>query len=170
MKHHAQAGSRFLPFCVLLAAALVAAAGLACSRSAYDLLADARQGLSEAAYDDAIAAADEGLAAGPDEKTEWALEMVKLEALARGGYGDLATSQLSTLENSYPARIPVTQYAATSGQLRAAGKSPEAIQILDYGLQRFPGDPMLTRLLGLGDKEGMGSAELDMLRSLGYVE
>ena len=47
---------------------------------------------------------------------------------------------------------------------------PSIIQVLDYGLQRFPEDPMLTRLLGAGDSDGLGSAELDMLRSLGYVE
>jgi len=157
---------RFLQFCLLLALLL----GLGCSPTAHDYLADARQGLSDASYDDAIAAADASLAAGPDEQTEWGLEMVKLEALARAGYGDEATSQLSTLENTWPDRVPATQYAATSGQLRAAGKGPEAIQIIDYGLQRFPNDPTLTRLLGLGDQEGLGSAELDMLRSLGYVE
>jgi hypothetical protein len=153
-------------FCLLV----IALAGLGCSQSAQDHLADARRGLSDALYDDALAAADAGLAASPDPKTEWGLEMVKLEALARGGYGEEAGGQLSTLENTYPERVPVTQYAATAGQLRAAGRGPEAIQVIDYGLQRFPDDEMLTRLLGAGDSDGVGSAELDMLRSLGYVE
>lgn len=156
----------FRQFCVLLTAVF----GLGCGSSAIDHLVDARRGLADAAYDDAIEAAEEGLQAEPDERTEWGLEMVRLEALARGGYGEEAGNHLSTLENTFPERIPVTQYAATASQLRSAGKRPEAIQVLDYGLQRFPDDPMLTRLISLSDAEGVGSAELDMLRSLGYVE
>jgi tetratricopeptide (TPR) repeat protein len=146
------------------------AASLGCEQSAYDHLADARRGLSDAVYADAIAAAEAGLAASPDSRAEWGLELVKLEALARAGHGDEAGRQLSTLENTYPERIAVTQYAATAGQLRDAGQGPQAIQVLDYGLKRFPDDPMLTRLLGVGNSAGLGSAELDMLRSLGYVE
>lgn len=154
-----------------LSCALAAAAvGMACGSSAPDHLAEARRGLAEAAYDDAIVAADAGLEAEPDERTEWGLELVKLEALARGGYGDDAGSQLSTLESRYPERVPATQYAATASQLRSAGKRPEAVQVLDYGLQRFPEDPMLTRLISLAGDEGVDSAELEMLRSLGYVE
>ena len=140
------------------------------SREVLDHLEDARRGLSDAAYEDALAAVEAGLAASPDARVEWGLEMIKLEALARAGLGEEAGSQISSLENAYPERIPVTQYAATADQLRAAGSGPEAIQVLDYGLQRFPDDPMLTRLIGAGDQVGLGSAELDMLRSLGYVE
>ena len=148
----------------------LAALAVGCGSGPQDHLVDARRGLSDAAYDDTIVAAEAGLEAGPDERTEWGLEMVKLEALARGGYGEEAGNHLSTLEARYPERIPVTQYAATASQLRSAGSRPEAIQVLDYGLQRFPDDPMLTRLIALADTEGVDSAELDMLRSLGYVE
>ena len=152
----------------LVVAALLGAAG--CDKSAHGHLADARRGLADAAYEDALVAVEAGLAAGPDEKAEWGLELVKLEALARSGQGEETGSQISTLENAYPERVPATLYAATAHQLRTAGARPEAVQVIDYGLQRFPDDPMLTALLGAGDTEGLGSAELDMLRSLGYVE
>jgi hypothetical protein len=149
---------------------LMALLAVGCGSSALDRLAEARQGLADAAYDDALAAAELGLAAGPDERTEWGLELVKLEALARAGRGEAAEAQLSALAAAHPDRIPVTQYSATAYQLRAAGAKPQAIQVLDAGIQRFPGDAMLVRLIGAADSSGMQSAELDMLRSLGYVE
>jgi tetratricopeptide (TPR) repeat protein len=152
--------------CLLLPALLV----LGCGGSAYDHLAEARRGLADAAYDDALAAAEAGLAAGPDEATAWGLELIKLEALAREGLGEAAQAQLGALAAAHPDRVPVTQYSATAYQLRAAGARPEAIQVLDAGIKRFPDDAMLVRLIGAADSAGMQSAELDMLRSLGYVE
>ena len=60
--------------CLLLTTfSLVLAIG--CDSTAHDYLSDARQGLSDASYDDAIAAVELGLAATPDEKTAWGLEM-----------------------------------------------------------------------------------------------
>ena len=152
--------------CLLLMALLAAG----CGSSAHDHLAAARQGLADAAYADALAAAEAGLAAAPDAATAWGLELVKLESLARAGHGEAARAQLNALAAAHPDRMPVTQYSATAHQLRAAGAKPEAIQVLDAGIQRFPDDAMLVRLIGAADSEGMESAELDMLRSLGYVE
>jgi hypothetical protein len=160
-------GSHSLRLACLL---LVAVLTLACGGSAYERLAEARQGLADAAYDDALAAAEAGLRAGPDEATAWGLELVKLEALARSGQGEAAGELLAALAAEHPERVPVTQYSATAHQLRAAGAKPEAIQVLDAGIQRFPDDAMLVRLIGAADSGGMDSAELDMLRSLGYVE
>lgn len=151
----------------LLLTTLVA---LGCGSSAYDRLAEARKGLADTAYDDALAAAEAGLEAGPDEATAWGLELVKLEALARAGQGEAALAQLNALVAQHPGRVPVTQYSATAHQLRAAGAKPDAIQVLDAGIQRFPDDVMLVRLIGAADSAGMESAELEMLRSLGYVE
>ena len=145
-------------------------AGLACGGSAHDDLASARQALADTDYPAAVEAAAAGLAKGPDEVTEWGLELARLEALARSGDGEAARTHLNSLAERWPDRVPVAQYAATADQLRAAGSKPEAIQILDAGLQRFPDDAVLVRLIGADDSSGMESAELDMLRSLGYVE
>jgi predicted Zn-dependent protease len=149
---------------------LMVLAGLGCGGSAHDELALARQALADADYSEALDAADSGLAESPDEVTGWGLELVKLEALARSGDGAAAAAQLNALAERHPDRVPVTQYSATAHQLRAAGRKPEAIQVLDAGVKRFPDDAMLVRLIGAEDSAGMESAELDMLRSLGYVE
>jgi len=150
---------------------LMTLAALGCGSSAYDQLAEARQGLADATYDDALAAAEAGLeAGGADEATAWGLELVKLEALARAGHGEPALVQLNALVAQHPGRVPVTQYSATAHQLRAAGAKSDAIQVLGAGIQRFPDDAMLVRLIGAADSAGMESAELEMLRSLGYIE
>jgi hypothetical protein len=149
---------------------VTAVTALGCGGSAHDDLAAARAALAEPDYPAAIEAADAGLANEPDEVTSWGLSLAKLEALARSGDGAAALAQLNSLAQRWPGRVPVGQYAATADQLRTAGAKPEAIQVLDAGIQRFPDDAVLVRLIGADDSEGMESAELDMLRSLGYVE
>jgi len=145
-------------------------AAMGCGGSARDDLTAARAALAEPDYAAAIEAADAGLAADPDVVTTWGLALAKLEALARSGDGAGALAHLNSLAQRWPDRVPVGQYAATADQLRTAGAKPEAIQVLDAGIQRCPDDAVLVRLIGADDSEGMESAELDMLRSLGYVE
>lgn len=158
------------PFCALLMI-LALPACLACSASAPEQLADARQALADATYDDAIAAADAGLAAGPDEVTEWGLSLVRLEALARSGQGEETLALLERLAAERPKSVLSSQYSATADQLRVAGQGPVAIQVLDLGMKRFPGDPVLTALIDASAKApSADGGELDMLRSLGYVE
>lgn len=150
---------------------LIPLLAVACSESARDLLADARQAVSESRYDDAIAEADRGLATQSDEVTAWGLELVKLEALARGGQGDAAVAQLEQLAAQHPGQISARQYSATAGQLRNADQRVASIQVLDLGLARFPQDETLRGLIEEAKKAPKaGSGELDMLRSLGYVE
>jgi hypothetical protein len=141
-----------------------------CQGSAQDQLAAARAALADAAYDDALAAADSGLRKTPDVVTAWGLELVKLEAQARSGLGEAAWTQLDRLAAAHPERIPPTQYAATADQLRSAGDGPAAIRILDLGLRRHPEDAALAGLIHAAQSGEMAPAELEMLRSLGYVE
>jgi hypothetical protein len=140
-----------------------------CERSAYEHLADARQSLSDTAYADAIAAADAGLQGGPDEVTRWGLELVKLEALARGGDGEGTKAQLTKLIELDANRLPASEFFATAHQLKTAGDSVAAIEVLDQGKAFFPYDAVIQRMI-----EQSGStddpAELEMLRSLGYIE
>jgi predicted Zn-dependent protease len=151
-------------------ALLLAVAASACGGSAQDRLREARDALADGAWDDALAAADAGLPAATDPRTAWGLGLVKLEAHARAGHGDEAIAQLDALVALHPEAVPATQYGATADQLKAAGNGPAAIQVLDLGNQRHPGDPLIARLLDASQSAGARPDELEMLRSLGYVE
>jgi len=153
--------------CVLLSALLL----VACGQTPRDSLAAGRQALADSNYDEALAAADAGLAGEPDPVTAWGLELVKLEALARGGHGDETVAQLEVLATDRPEQMPAAQYAASADQLKAAGQGPAAILVLDLGLKRFPEDATLLALIEEAKQApAAGSEELDMLRSLGYVD
>jgi hypothetical protein len=152
--------------CALLGGALAAG----CGGSAQDQLAAARAELGDAAYDAALAAADAGLRAAPDPVTTWGLELVKLEAQARAGQGEAAWAQLDRLAAEHPERVPATQYAATADQLRSAGERTSAIRVLDLGLRHHPEDAALASLIHASQSAEVEPAELEMLRSLGYVE
>lgn len=155
------------PFYLLLCVLALAA----CAESARDSLGEAQTALAESRYADAVAAADAGLAAGADEVTAWGLELVRLEALAREGRGDATVAQIQKLAQVRPEQIPADQYAATADQLRSAEQGAAAIQVLDLGLQRFPEDAALLGQIEEAKKApAAGSEELEMLRSLGYVE
>lgn len=155
-------------FCALAAVLVLGACG---GETARDALDAARQALADSRYTDAIASADAGLSRSPDAKTGWGLELVKLEALARDGQGDATLAQIEKLAAARPESVPAGQYSATADQLRAAGQGPAAIRVLDHGLQRFPGDTTLTELIEAAKAAPEpGSEELEMLRSLGYVE
>ena len=150
---------------------LMALALGACAESPRASLDAARQALAESRYADAIAAADAGLAGEADAVTTWGLELVKLEALARDGRGDDALAQLEELATLRPEHMPASQYSATADQLRAAGQGAAAIQVLDAGLGRFPQDETLLGLIEEAKAApAPGSEELEMLRSLGYVD
>jgi hypothetical protein len=134
-------------------------------------LGEARRQLAAAAYDRAIAEADAGLSDSPDERTAWGLELVRLEAHARAGHGEQVVAELSSLSDRHPERVPATQFSAAADQLRAAGQGPASIQVLDLGLRRHPDDPVLARLIGASKSAGdVAPEELEMLRSLGYVQ
>jgi len=153
----------------LLLVLLLAVGG--CDRPASEHLVEARAAMSDTAYEDALSAADAGLAApGLDDPTRWGLELVRLEALARSGHGAETRDLVSELANRHPERFPSAQYAATAVQLEKAGDGPAAIEVLDLGMKHHPGDPMISQLISAQQSGEMGSAELEMLRTLGYVE
>jgi hypothetical protein len=153
--------------CVLLSALWLAA----CGQTPRESLAAARQALTESRYDDAVSAADAGLAGKADAVTTWGLELVKLEALARSGHGDETIAQLEKLAAARPEQVPAAQYSATADQLKTAGQGPASIRVLDLGLKRFPGDASLVALIEEAKQApAAGSDELEMLRSLGYVD
>ena len=147
-----------------------------CEMSRQDHLMEARAALADAAYDDAIAAAEAGLraaAAGPqealDDATSWGLELAKLEAHARAGHGEDAKQQLTELVSLHPNRVAASEYFATAHQLSGAGEGTAAIEVLDMGAVLFPYEPVIGRVIEEAG-EGGDPAELELLRSLGYVE
>jgi len=140
-----------------------------CGKPAGEHLADARSELAATAYDDAIAAAEAGLAAAGDAQTTWGLELVLLESHSRAGHGPEAKALIERLGSEHPDRVPASQYTATAQQLKIAGAGPSAIEVLDLGAKRYPDDALIAKMIG--DSTGSGDpAELQMLRSLGYVE
>ena len=159
--------------CLLVAGSIFLLACGGGGESPRETLAEARKALAEGRYPDVLQAADQALAGGgADEVTAWGLELVKLEALARSGDGDATLAQLAKLATERPTNMGANQYAATADQLRAAGAGPFAIQALDAGLQRFPDDGELKGQIEAAKQAATdpGSDELEMLRSLGYVE
>jgi predicted Zn-dependent protease len=152
--------------------AVLALVGLlcACQKSAHDLLVDARGSLASAEYDDALTAADAGLAASPSKVDGWGLDLVKLEAYARGGSGGKARQQLIALAERYPSQLSATDYSSTAQQLQENGQGPAAIEVLDLGTKRFPNDAMIAKMIAESVSGGSSPEELEMLRSLGYIE
>jgi hypothetical protein len=149
---------------------LLVAAICGCGQTAHEYLVDARRELADADYPEAVSAADAGLRENPRATTQWGLELVKLEAQARAGQGEETKGQLEHLAGLYPDRMPATQYSATADQLKSAGQGAAAIEVHDMGIRRYPGNPTLERLIAASRSASSAPAELEMLRSLGYVE
>ncbi len=163
--------------CAKLAGSLAVIASLCgCEMSRQDHLIEARAALADAAYDEAIAAAEAGLeaaAAGSqdalDDATSWGLELVNLEANARAGHGEEAKEQLAELARLHPNRVAASEYFATAHQLRGAGAGTAAIEVLDMGAILFPYEPVIGRMIDEASAGG-DPAELELLRALGYID
>lgn len=153
-----------------LAVALLAAGLCACEKAAHEHLGEARQSLAAGAFPDAIASAQAGLQGSPDDVTTWGLELVILEAQARGGDGAAAKAQLSSLAGKYGDRLKATDYSGTAQLLQASGQKAEAIEILDLGTKQFPDDTVIAQMIEETKSSASDPAELEMLRSLGYIE
>jgi len=142
----------------------------ACEKPSKEHLAEAREAVAAASFDQAIASAQSGLAGSPDDVTRWGLELVILEANARAGHGEETKRQLVELAAAHPERIAATDYSGTAQLLQAADQKPAAIELLDLGVKRFPDDAVLARMIEESVATGNDPAELEMLRSLGYIE
>ena len=142
----------------------------ACQKSSHEQLADARNHLATGAYDESIAAAKSGLQSDASKADAWGLELVKLEAYARGGSGELAKQQLIALAHKYAAQLSATDYSSTAQQLKEAESGTAAIEVLDLGKKRFPDDAMIDKMIAESVSQESSPEELEMLRSLGYIE
>ncbi len=154
----------------VLALVVLVAVVCACQKSGHEHLEQARSSLAGASYDEALAAAEAGLKASPSKVDAWALELVKLESYARGGNGEGTKQQLEMLASSYPEQLSPTDYSSSAQQLQAAGEGPAAIEVLDLGMNRHPGDELIDKMLTDAVSADPSPEELEMLRSLGYIE
>ena len=154
----------------LLLTLAMAVCWVACGKVGAEHLVDARSELADGSYDDAIASAQRGLAAGGEATIVWGLELVLLEAHARAGHGAQAKELLARLAVDHPDRIPATEYTSTAHLLKTAGEGPTAIEVLDLGAKRYPDNPVIAKMIGDSASAGSDPAELEMLRSLGYIE
>jgi len=153
---------------VVLVALVALACG--CEKSSQGQLPAARSSLASASYADAVATAKAGLAGSPSKADAWGFELVVLEAYARGGDSENAKAQLVKLAGLYPAQLSANDYSGTAQQLQAAGQGPGAIEVLDLGKQRYPDDPMIDKMIADSVAAESSPEELEMLRSLGYIE
>jgi hypothetical protein len=143
---------------------------VSCSGGPEAKLEQARAQLASGDYAAAAASASEGLAAGAEGATAWRLELAALEAEARVAKGGDALARLERLaQGSRSGQVAGSLYVQTAGQLREAGDATGAIGVLDAGAKRFPGDADIARAIGQ-TKATASDAELERLRSLGYVE
>jgi len=132
-------------------------------------LVQARQHLAKGDYAAAAAAADQGLAAGAEGPTAWRLELAGLEGEARGGQAAAVQARLERLSQAWSAQLTGALYVQTAGQLKEGGDAAGAIGVLDAGARRFPDDPDIARAIEQAKATGT-DAEIERLRSLGYVE
>jgi hypothetical protein len=143
---------------------------LSCSGGPEAKLEDARAKLAAGDFAAAAAAAGEGLAAGAEGAVAWRLELAALEAEARGGKGDEALARLERLAGGpFAAQAGGSLYVQAAGQLRESGDASGAVDVLDSGAKRFPQDADIARAIEQAKASG-SDAELERLRSLGYVE
>jgi ABC-type Fe3+-hydroxamate transport system substrate-binding protein len=149
---------------------VLALALCACAKGGQELLEEARQELAVGAFSEAVVAARAGLATAPSDVTTWGLELVILEAHSRAGNGAEAKGQLVKLAKAHPERISATDYSSTAQLLQSAEQKPVAIEVLDLGVKRFPDDAVLAKMIENSVASGSDPEELEMLRSLGYIE
>jgi hypothetical protein len=142
---------------------------VACGSGPEAQLEQARAQLAAGDYAAAAATASAGLAAGAEGATAWRLELAALEGEARGGKSADATARLERLAGAWSAQVGGTLYVQTAGQVKEAGDAAGAIGVLDAGARRFPDDPDITRAIEQLKTTGT-DAEIERLRSLGYVE
>jgi predicted Zn-dependent protease len=142
---------------------------LGCGVGAEERLESAQKNLQSGQYDPAIDDAGQGLQASPDDRTAWGLELVILEASARSGKAAETAAKLEQLATKHPDRVTPSLFSGSAQQLEDAGKTAEAIEILDAGLKRFPDDPTLASEVEKAKQAG-DPAALERLKSLGYIQ
>ena len=145
---------------------------IGCGANPEQLKGEAQQALSVGNFSQAREISTRALEQAPESEKRliWSLERIRLEALARDKQAAEAHETLERLANEYPAQANATLYLAIASYVREAGDTSGAIDILVAGDKRFPEESekfeSQIRELQAG---GLDPAELERLRSLGYL-
>lgn len=142
---------------------------LACGASPEAHLDKARGHLAGGAWDQAVAASEQGIAATKDDAMSWRLELVALEAEARGGKTEPVLARLTRLAEKRSAQVQCSLYVQTAGQLQEGGDGAGAVRVLDLGNKRCPEDAAIAKAIEQAKASG-DDATNEQLRSLGYLD
>ena len=145
---------------------------IGCGLDLEQLKNEAQDALSVGNFSQAREISTRALEQGPgsDERLTWALERIRLEALARGGETADARDTLERMAGEYPSQVNASLYLAIASYLHEAGDAGGAIEILVAGDKRFPeeSEKFKTQIQEF-EASGLDPAEIDRLRSLGYL-
>lgn len=150
------------------------ALALACGPSPADYRNQAQSALDAGDYAQAVGTADEGLVAAAeagDRKLVWALERIRLEALARQGEGEQVTAHLERVAGEFAAQVNASLYLALAKYVKDAGSLDGALSILAAGDKRFP-DQSSTFVAAIEEIKAapaVDDATIERLKQLGYL-
>jgi len=74
------------------------------------------------------------------------------------------------LAEAYPDQLSPTDYSSTAQQLQASNQGAAAIEVLDMGKNRHPSSELIDRMIAEAVAAKKSPEELEMLKSLGYIE
>lgn len=156
----------------LLTPALGLALLIGCGPDLEQLKDEAQQALSVGNFAQAREISSRALeqASAADQRLRWALERIRLEALARENQGEEARETLERLAADYPTQANASLYLAIASYLREAGGTSDAIEILAEGDKRFPEESeKFKAMISEMQAGGLDPAEIERLKSLGYL-
>jgi tetratricopeptide (TPR) repeat protein len=133
---------------------------------------EAQQALNVGNFSQARELSSQALEQAPasEKRLLWALERIRLEALARENQGEPARETLERLAGEYPAQANASLYLAIATYLKDAGGISSAIDILVAGDERFPEESeKFKAMIDEMQAGGLDPAEIERLKSLGYL-
>ena len=156
---------------ILFVSVVLAACG---NKSGAERLTEAQASLNMGKYDEAVSAADQGLASADakgDAALAWRLEQVRLEGLAQGGKGAQVNTDLERLSGTYPKQVTPSLYRALADKVNQAGDTNGAIDLLTAGDKRFPEAhaSFVEAIDGMKASGNLDPAQVQKLKALGYL-
>jgi len=133
---------------------------------------EAQQALSVGNFGRAREVSSKALEQAPaaDQRLRWALERIRLEALARENQGEQTRETLERLAEEYPTQANAALYLAIASYLKDAGGTSSAIDVLVAGDERFPEESeKFKAMISELKAGGLDPAEIERLKSLGYL-
>ena len=158
---------------ILLVSALTVLAACG-NKSGADRLAEAQSALNSAKPDNAVTAAEQGLAtadAKGDPALAWRLEQARLEGLAGSKKGAQVATDLERLSTAYPKQVNASLYRSLGDKLGKSGDMDGAIAVLTAGDKKFPAETASFReaIEALKAQGDLDPAQVEKLKSLGYL-